>query len=276
MHRKIRIVCTQVLIGMLGAGAMACGGDPASSLGISEPPSSPSTSGIASSASISDGSTAAAEETAIGAEKSAAAAISASQATSVRSARRIPEDSLRTWSMALDKVAARSRRGEASVALRRQLLHALSAPTDELLHSRFAQLPVTIWDSAGYEQGVAGNYRNYSVRGKTRVSVFYRNNAHGEDFTKNSLTGWLEEENQPVDRGSGSGDAHSPADVPTVTFCEVDTPETGYMSGDCATQQELDEAASALSLIDADVAAQTVEFDAAVACSAANNPTWSL
>jgi hypothetical protein len=112
----------------------------------------------------------------------------------MRKLRGLPADSITKWRAGLDRLAKVSRHKEASVALSRIILDAVTASTDVEYRTKIAQLPVTITDSAGLDAaGRVGTYRNYSVYGKTRISVF-RPTAGDTDET-------------PLTTGSGSDSA---------------------------------------------------------------------
>src|SRR5690606_1631417 len=87
-------------------------------------------------------------------------------------------DSLRRLQRDLNLAAARSKRGEASVALRRIVLDALAARSREEFRRHIARLPVAQEDSAGTHQGATGYYRHYSVRGKRKFTRFVAFSTH--------------------------------------------------------------------------------------------------
>lgn len=147
----------------------------------------------------------------------------------LRSMRGIPSDTIAAWSRILDDIARRSPRGESSVTMRRQVLRALAAPSDAEFRAIVRQLPVTVTNVAASRDGARGFYRQYSVRGVVRLSLFIPT-AHASEASSS----WGAQTN--------SGQA-LPAMTQSESVCEYNSPVSGYISGECATQQEIDDAA---------------------------------
>lgn len=180
-------------------------------------------------------------------------------------------DSLRKWSAILDRIAEGSKRGAAAVAMRRQILVALSAPAKAGYHAAIAQLPVTARDSLGVSNGETGVFRNYAVNGVTRVRVFTpeRRSSAGPGGVDELP---LESDDLRLDGPIADGGAGERAIATTSETCTTDF--MGYYDvGECATAQEQDDAMAQLAAMDAEIAADNAEAQAAcseVKCDEAN------
>lgn len=186
-----------------------------------------------------------------------------SPVVALREMRRASVDSVAKWRESLDKFAKVSRRKEASVVLSRIVLDAVSARSDAEYHEKIAQLPVVITDSAGVDdRGRAGYYRNYSVYGKTRTSVFHP--TAGEPVSGLDAS-WPE-----VDEANPGLTEDEPSVASAaLTWCVDDLPE-GYWEGECATQAEIDDANSAMAALETEM--DGVESDVAHAEYCAEHP----
>lgn len=184
----------------------------------------------------------------------------------LRALRQLPSDTILKWRRALDRFAKVSKRGAASVALRTQILDAITASSDEAFHARLAELPVTITDSVGVSSnGAHGVYRNYAVWGITRLSLFSPNRRNaGTPLEPGEV--WLEGD----DGDSGVEKQHLLTGVveaaSTVDWCEYYSAESGYIEGECATEQELDEAAATIAAMDAELTGAQEEVELAEYC----------
>ena len=197
----------------------------------------------------------------------------------VRMLRALPADSIKSWRRALDRIAATSKRGNASVALRRQLLDAIDAPSTTLFRERLRQLPVSISSVPGRSGGVDGHHRTYSVQGVTRVTLFFPTrtvadedgeNRSAEDMSDGSSALLEGEGDMMASTASHDMEKRTASYAASDTFCEYNSPESGYLSGECATQQEIDDAALTIAVLDQEIQMQNADVVAEGGCDAFN------
>ncbi|MGH7655167.1 MAG: hypothetical protein ACREN6_10945 [Gemmatimonadaceae bacterium] len=184
----------------------------------------------------------------------------------------ITADSLAAWSKLLDKIAKMSKRGERAVELRRTLLYALAAPSDEIFHLRLSKLPVTVTDSLGEESGRSGYFRNYAVRGVTRARYFVPANAKERSRAKLGTSGWFEGEGEPLPSLQLEGSVSTGPNRSGATDCSMTSPYDGlYYEGDCATQEDIDDGYAEIASMDDEI---NGDYDEAVDdCNASPDPS---
>lgn len=163
----------------------------------------------------------------------------------------------------LQRYAAISKRGNASVALSLQVIDALSAPSQAEYRRRMKLIPVKINSLTKTEDGT-GTVVNYTVRGVTKTRVIESPKRVGKAnentiFASDTRLELVAARSNPVRLGA-------PWD------CEYTDDENNYWSGTCATQQELDDAAATAVALQDDVDEITDEQDAEWATVCANNP----
>lgn len=181
----------------------------------------------------------------------------------IRTLRQLPADSITKWRNGLDRIAKMSRRGDASVSMRRMILDAIAAPSDAEFHERLAQLPVTITSAAGYNNGVSGQYRSYAVRGAAPIRLFFPSRSVGRQPPDDDASSWIE--------GDGDGEriivnaafvigAEGAPETPALDVCSTTWEGIPYQ-GDCATQQEIDEGLAAIAAMDVELADDSAEAE---------------
>ncbi|HEX7122965.1 MAG TPA: hypothetical protein VF178_11385 [Gemmatimonadaceae bacterium] len=167
-------------------------------------------------------------------------------------------DSLESWRRNLELLAGVSKRRRESVVLLTQVLEALAARTDAEFHERVAALPVTISETAGRDaKGNPGVYRTYSVKGISRIRLFRPLQgfapAGRPDDGLASEPLELEGEGESADVAWSSVSYGDVAPIESGTdWCEMTDEDYGYFEGECATQQEVDDAASILASMETD------------------------
>jgi len=191
------------------------------------------------------------------------------QANRASALRSMPSDSIVKWRRLLDKIAKASKRGESAVTLRRIVLYAMTAPSDAEFHSRIAQLPVTITDSAGAQDGVFGHYRNYGVRGVTRASFFVRDGVGNRNFSRDEDRSWIDGEGERISVADPALARAENAGGKSMRDCSMTSPyDNLYYEGDCATEEDIDDGMAAIAAMDAEI-----NYDYAEAsCDPASDP----
>jgi hypothetical protein len=182
-------------------------------------------------------------------------------------------DTLKKIRNALNALAAASKRGAASVAYMNLITDALEAPTKAEFHERLSKLPVTIEVTPTVD--VSGNIsirRRYYVDGKLRLTLFAasKTGAAGSDgpgateLNPDQSVGPLADDGaNPRDQANSTVNTVSLS--PVFDYCEYTDPESSqFFSGDCATQQDLDDLAATVATVDTEVEGAQAESDAAL------------
>jgi hypothetical protein len=174
----------------------------------------------------------------------AASKSSAELVSGLRKLREMPADSVAKWRRSLDELAKVSRRGRQAVAYRRLILDAVTSGSDQAMHARLAELPVTVSEVSGSKDGVNGTYRSYAIGGQTHVRLFIATN----ESTRS----------RPDDSGSiTGGPSEATAATPLSDWAFRDDCTTYYGGstyiGECATQQDIDDAAASLSALQSEI-----------------------
>jgi hypothetical protein len=145
-----------------------------------------------------------------------------------------------------------SKRGDTAFVMTHQVIDALGAPKEEF-HDRIAQLPISIEVSnVGLREGREHTRRDYFVSGKLRFSVFVSVSAADK----------LDSPAQPSSEWSEPGEEieELSANLSLSTYCEYTDPVTQeFFSGDCATQQEIDDGLAAIAAMDSEIEAALIE-----------------
>ncbi len=138
---------------------------------------------------------------------------------------------------------SKSRHGMASVALSLQVLDAVESSSDVEFHERLARLPITISRAAAQdERGRPGIQTEYRVRGILKRARFNLAMSQSKPSSDENGQG---AEGAPADGSVGSWELSSGARSigARLTDCEYTDDNNVYWSGECATQQEIDDAA---------------------------------
>lgn len=168
-------------------------------------------------------------------------------------------DSISAWRRALDRIAASSKRGEQSVVMRRSILRAMSANSDTEFRAAMASLPVVVSDAAGEERGLSGTRRSYSLNGKVYVTRFIPSENRSE-FA--AVDVGATDFNAEV-AASGPSDHETTPDASrrfeTADECSPYLYEDVWYYGECATQQEIDDAIALTVALDSEITADYEE-----------------
>jgi hypothetical protein len=150
----------------------------------------------------------------------------------------------------LEAFAKISKRGPASVAITLQVVDAFGATSHEEFHNRIAKLPVTISAAPTVDQsGRAGVRRDYFVKGKLKYTFFFstdRGASHAEVAATNSESTPGNEQTDDTAAGASSS--------PPAPLARADCDD-----GDCATQEDIDDAISAVAAMQDDIDADEGE-----------------
>jgi hypothetical protein len=134
----------------------------------------------------------------------------------------------------------------------RQVIDAIAAPKEEF-HDRIAELPVSIKVSAaGGDAGRGQTRRDYFVSGKLRLSAFVSASAAANVD--------VDAEPSPEPRQEPGRAGEETEEDLLHPYCEYTHPETNeFFSGECATQQEVDDAYAAIAAMDTEIEAALLE-----------------
>lgn len=163
------------------------------------------------------------------------------------------------------RYGAISKRGKQSVALTLRVIDALQAGSREEFHRIISELPVEVVTSNGTDaSGQAGVWREYRVNGIRKLSVFrpFEGEIGGGEISPGPLQ--LEGEDgveDGLDIATRAFPLNSTMGSRSPT-CEYTDPDNVYYSGECATQQELDDAAAATAAMVSDVDGVVAEVSA--------------
>lgn len=147
-----------------------------------------------------------------------------------------------------------SKRGAAAFTMTHQVIDAFGAPKEEF-HDRIAQLPVSVSvTTIGHEAGRNHTRRDYYVSGQLKLSVVVSVPA-GEEPSRPALS-------SSAEFNTPEGDAEEVHVSAPSNYCEYTDPETSeFFSGDCATQQEIDDALIAIAAVESEIEWVSLELD---------------
>ena len=168
-------------------------------------------------------------------------------------------DSINAWRRALDRIASSSKRGEQSVAMRRAILRAMSANSDTEFRAAMASLPVAVSDAQGEERGLSGTSRSYSLNGKVYVTRFIPSES-GDEFSAGDARA-TDFDAEASTSGPSVPETTLDASIrlETAEECEPFLFEDQWYYGECATQQEIDDAIALTIALDAEITADYEE-----------------
>lgn len=169
------------------------------------------------------------------------------------------KEQLATWSSTLDSIARTSSRGEETVAMRRQIVFSLSAPSIAEMNSRLRRLPVDIADETLVQDGRPVRRRSYRVRGVERLSLRLPSSlppAHGPGEATDAIATGPSADIGLTVLAVNDGTAD----------CEYTAPTGEHFSGACASQEDIDAAAMALAAMDAELGLQNQQVVAGGGC----------
>jgi hypothetical protein len=170
-------------------------------------------------------------------------------------------DSLRRL---LVQFGTKSKRGMASVQLSLQVVDALGASTLQEFHERIQKLPIVVRRTPAEDaQGRAGTRVEYLLYGVVRATRFQPSgDQRSAQLQSNAALSVLKQATAAgVLGGPSAADDHSPLSL--TEDCEYSGDE--YFYGPCATQQDIDDAASAAVAMDAEAQGITNEVNQAAA-----------
>jgi hypothetical protein len=186
----------------------------------------------------------------------------------------IDPDSMARFRDELGRLIQQDVKAPGGLMLMYQVFDAWSAKTRNGVHSRLAALPIRVRDTP---LSGSATRRDYYVSGRLKLSLFLRLAPQG------GAPRPLNE--APTDEFGGASvdDAASTA-VSRVDYCEGTDPLTNvFYSGDCATQQDLDDLAATIALCDEavdeafdDVASENFDIDGDAADYCAEVPEDEL
>ncbi len=178
-------------------------------------------------------------------------------------------DSIAQLQRALDRSVVLSKRQPSSVAITKQILHAMAAPTATEFGRRIAELPVTRTVSSVPNQGGTKLRANYYVHGVLKVSVFGSpgesagHRGSGDAAEGNEELGSFDSERPggpSLDAAWANG--HSPS---AMALCTDQDFYDNWVTGECITERELNQAWTIAAAAEYEAEAHEADFNAAKA-----------
>lgn len=168
----------------------------------------------------------------------------------------ISTDSIAKLQRSLLEYAKLSKRGMASVALSLQVLNALSASTAAEFHARISALPINITRRVVDGQ-ILTEYRLRGVLKASRMTPL-----QSPETSSGARLQFETRDDVPY----AASDAQMPPAVPVLTQisstdCEYTDADNYYWSGECATQEDIDDAYATAVALDSDSDGAQAEID---------------